>query len=162
MNKNPVVAFFTEGFYNGANKIKLEKVENQENTPEVKLTSEEKLHQEMAEIQQQHAELKDKYMRLLADFDNYKKRTIKEKIDFMRTAAEDTMSALLPVLDDFDRALVEISKSNEEELRKGVELINNKLILFPLADTSEFFSISLLFLAINLVISFTSKFDHFN
>ncbi|MCR9287599.1 MAG: nucleotide exchange factor GrpE [Bacteroidetes bacterium] len=105
-----------------------ESVENQENTPEVKLTSEEKLHQEMAEIQQQHAELKDKYMRLLADFDNYKKRTIKEKIDFMRTAAEDTMSALLPVLDDFDRAKkIADDENSTEQFSEGVSLVYNKI-----------------------------------
>lgn len=108
-----------------------ESVENQENTPEVKLTSEEKLHQEMAEIQQQHAELKDKYMRLLADFDNYKKRTIKEKIDFMRTAAEDTMSALLPVLDDFDRAKkIADDENSTEQFSEGVSLVYKKYILF--------------------------------
>jgi len=105
-----------------------ESVENQENTPEVELTSEEKLHQEMAEIQQQHAELKDKYMRLLADFDNYKKRTIKEKIDFMRTAAEDTMSALLPVLDDFDRAKkIADDENSTEQFSEGVSLVYNKI-----------------------------------
>ncbi|MDB4727556.1 nucleotide exchange factor GrpE [Saprospiraceae bacterium] len=105
-----------------------ESVENQENTPEVKLTSEEKLHQEMAEVQQQHAELKDKYMRLLADFDNYKKRTIKEKIDFMRTAAEDTMSALLPVLDDFDRAKkIADDENSTEQFSEGVSLVYNKI-----------------------------------
>jgi molecular chaperone GrpE len=105
-----------------------ESVENQEDTPEVELTTEEKLQHEMAELQQQNAELKDKYMRLLAEFDNFKKRTIKEKIEFMRTAAQDTMTALLPVLDDFDRAKKNADDENSvEQFSEGVELVYNKL-----------------------------------
>jgi molecular chaperone GrpE len=70
---------------------------------------------------------KDKFLRLFAEFENYKRRTAKERIELFKTANEDVMVALLPVLDDFDRAYLEISKTNEKELLKGVELINNKL-----------------------------------
>ena len=66
-------------------------------------------------------------MRLFAEFENYKKRTSKERIELFKTASQDVMVALLPVLDDFDRAYSEISKTKEKEFLKGVELISNKL-----------------------------------
>ncbi|WP_083191772.1 nucleotide exchange factor GrpE [Formosa haliotis] len=78
------------------------------------------------ELQIQLKEEKDKFLRLFAEFENYKKRTSKERIELFKTANQDVMIALLPVLDDFDRAYTELSKSNEEELLKGVELIRNK------------------------------------
>lgn len=70
---------------------------------------------------------KDKFLRLFAEFENYKRRTAKERMDLFKTASKDVMVAMLPVLDDFDRALNEISKTEEEELKKGVLLISNKL-----------------------------------
>lgn len=72
---------------------------------------------------------KDKFLRLFAEFENYKKRTSRERIELFKTANEELMTVLLPVLDDFDRALNEIKKAGEEnnELLKGIELINNKL-----------------------------------
>ena len=70
---------------------------------------------------------KDKFLRLFAEFENYKKRTAKERIELFKTANEELMTVLLPILDDFDRGLAEISKANDEELLKGMELINNKL-----------------------------------
>lgn len=83
---------------------------------------------EQEETRIQLAELKDKYLRLFAEFDNYKKRTIKEKIDFMSTAAQDTMSALLPVLDDFDRAKKNAEdESSTEPFSEGVNLVYNKI-----------------------------------
>ena len=65
---------------------------------------------------------------MFAEFENYKKRTSKERIEFFKTAGQDILSSMLPVIDDFDRALSEISKSGDENLLKGVELIYNKLI----------------------------------
>jgi molecular chaperone GrpE len=70
---------------------------------------------------------KDKYLRLFAEFENYKRRTSKERIELFKTANQEVLLAMLPVLDDFDRALVEISKSEDETLTKGVELIHEKL-----------------------------------
>lgn len=70
---------------------------------------------------------KDKFLRLFAEFENYKKRTTKERIELYKTAGQDILQAMLPVLDDFDRAWNEISKSNDENLVKGVELIHVKL-----------------------------------
>ncbi len=86
----------------------------------VEQTVEEQLQEEL------RAE-KDKFLRLFAEFENYKRRTSKERIELFKTASEDVMVSLLPVLDDFDRAYLEISKTKEKELLKGVELINNKL-----------------------------------
>jgi len=109
--------------------------ENAENTKgkgkkqSKKLTKEEKLKLEIEELNIQVAELKDKYLRLFAEFDNYKKRTIKEKVDLMKTAAQDTMTALLPVLDDFDRAKQNAETENQEVHfdNEGVLLVYNKL-----------------------------------
>ena len=89
-------------------------VEKDEKTVEEQL--EESLQQE-----------KDKFLRLFAEFENYKRRTAKERIDLFKTANEEVMQALLPILDDFDRAYQEISKTEENDLLKGVELIKNKL-----------------------------------
>ncbi len=72
---------------------------------------------------------KDKYLRLFAEFENYKKRTTKERIELFKTASQDVMTALLPILDDFERALTHIEDDKEaEELRKGVLLIYQKLV----------------------------------
>jgi molecular chaperone GrpE len=70
---------------------------------------------------------KEKFLRLFAEFENYKKRTTKERIELFSTASQDVMVSLLPILDDFDRAYSEMSKSNDKDLLKGVELISNKL-----------------------------------
>ena len=70
---------------------------------------------------------KDKYLRLFAEFENYKKRTSKERIELYKTAGQDIIVSLLPVLDDFDRGLAEIKKVKEKELLKGMTLINDKL-----------------------------------
>jgi len=73
-------------------------------------------------------EEKDKFLRLFAEFENYKRRTAKERIELFSTASEEVMISLLPILDDFDRASVEIEKDQENETLKGVLLIKNKLI----------------------------------
>lgn len=93
--------------------------ENQENKAE-ELTAEEQLQEELAKE-------KDKFLRLFAEFENYKKRTAKERIDLFKTANKEVLEAMLPVLDDFDRAWAQISKSEDKALVKGVELIHEKL-----------------------------------
>lgn len=70
---------------------------------------------------------KDKFLRLFAEFENYKKRTSKERLELFKTASQDVIQSMLPVLDDFDRALKEIEKSEDTALIEGVELIHNKL-----------------------------------
>lgn len=70
---------------------------------------------------------KDKFLRLFAEFENYKKRTTKEKFELYKTAGQELMTSLLPIVDDFERALIHIEESPEtEELRKGVSLIHQK------------------------------------
>lgn len=70
---------------------------------------------------------KDKFLRLFAEFENYKRRTSKERTDLFKTASQDVLQAMLPVLDDFDRALIEIDKAEDKGLMDGVKLISSKL-----------------------------------
>lgn len=79
------------------------------------------------QLAQDLAKEKDKFLRLFAEFENYKKRTSKERLELFKTANQEVLLAMLPVLDDFDRASVEINKSDDENLKKGVELIHEKL-----------------------------------
>ena len=79
------------------------------------------------QLAQDLAKEKDKFLRLFAEFENYKRRTTKERIELFKTASQEVLLALLPVLDDFDRAMVEINKSEDELLVKVVELIHEKL-----------------------------------
>ncbi|HET8855013.1 MAG TPA: nucleotide exchange factor GrpE [Salinimicrobium sp.] len=86
--------------------------------------------EELTEKDQLKADLekeKDKFLRLFAEFENFKKRTGKERIELFKTASQDVMTSLLPVLDDFERAHAEITKAKDKNLAKGVELIQNKL-----------------------------------
>ena len=80
------------------------------------------------ELTEKNNELNDKYLRLYSEFDNYRKRTIKEKIDLQKSASQDLIADLLPVIDDFERALqaFEEHKADDETI-KGIELIYNKL-----------------------------------
>ncbi|MDH5475414.1 MAG: nucleotide exchange factor GrpE [Cyclobacteriaceae bacterium] len=84
---------------------------------------------ELDKIKDELAEAKDKYLRLYSEFDNYRRRTSKEKLELVKTANEDLISALLPVIDDFERA--EKSFDDESDIKaitEGVKLIANKLI----------------------------------
>ena len=79
------------------------------------------------QLVQDLAKEKDKFLRLFAEFENYKRRTAKERLDLFKTANQEVLQAMLPVMDDFDRALAEIKKSEDDVLLKGVELIHEKL-----------------------------------
>jgi molecular chaperone GrpE len=74
-------------------------------------------------IEEKFAELNDKHLRLFAEFENFKKRTAKERMDLYKTAGESILTALLPVLDDFERSI----KANQKQEDEGVVLIYNKL-----------------------------------
>ncbi|WP_424494804.1 nucleotide exchange factor GrpE [Salinimicrobium sp. GXAS 041] len=103
-------------------------IEEAENNKEKSNSSEGKT-EELSEEEQLKADLekeKDKFLRLFAEFENYKRRTSKERVEMFKTANQDVMTAMLPVLDDFDRALNEIKKAKDKNLLKGVELIHNK------------------------------------
>lgn len=99
--------------------------DNNTNTNEEQVIAEELSVEE--QLTQDLAKEKDKYLRLFAEFENYKRRTTKERIELFKTANQEVLLAMLPVLDDFDRAVVEIAKSEDEVLMKGVELIHEKL-----------------------------------
>lgn len=79
-------------------------------------------------LQVQLAEQKDKFLRLFADFDNFKKRNARERLDLIDTAARETIQSLLPVLDDFDRALQSMEKATDlDSVKNGVQLIHHKM-----------------------------------
>lgn len=94
----------------------------------VKKAKKPSLKEQLIEKEQELAELKDKYLRIFAEFDNYKKRTMKEKIEFMRNASEGVLTDILPVLDDFDRAkeMADDDKTTEV-FSDGVSIVYNKL-----------------------------------
>ena len=71
---------------------------------------------------------KDQFLRLFAEFENYKKRTSKERLELYKTASQEVVTALLAVVDDFERALIEMKKSEKQDQLQGIELIYNKLI----------------------------------
>lgn len=99
---------------------------NQENNNQA--TSQETItsDDDKVNFEEELAKEKDKFLRLFAEFENYKKRTTKERIELFKTANQEVLQALLPVVDDFDRALVEIQKSSDENLNKGITLIYDK------------------------------------
>ncbi len=104
--------------------------EQEQITPIENTEANEQLAEEIGAEEQLANDLKsekDKFLRLFAEFENYKKRTTKERIDLYKTANQDVLQAMLPVMDDFDRAIIEINKSEDENLIKGVDLIHNKL-----------------------------------
>ena len=100
---------------------------SQEN--EAPLTEEEKLAQELEKANEQIEEQKDKYLRLSAEFDNYLKRTMKEKAELILNGGEKSISSILPIVDDFERALKNMETATDvAAVKEGVELIYNKFM----------------------------------
>ncbi|RGT24816.1 nucleotide exchange factor GrpE [Bacteroides uniformis] len=100
---------------------------SQEN--EAPLTEEEKLAQELEKANEQIEEQKDKYLRLSAEFDNYRKRTMKEKAELILNGGEKSISSILPIVDDFERALKNMETATDvAAVKEGVELIYNKFM----------------------------------
>ncbi|MFV0249248.1 MAG: nucleotide exchange factor GrpE [Tenacibaculum sp.] len=93
---------------------------NKEEQPKQKVEKKESTSEEFLQLE------KDKFLRLFAEFENYKKRTSKERIELFKTASQELMTALLPIIDDFDRGLAEVKKAEDSELFKGMELISSK------------------------------------
>lgn len=106
-------------------KIQEEEIKNTEQQAQTEENQEVAKDEPTAEelIQQE----KDKYLRLFAEFENYKKRTTRERIELFKTASQELMTSLLPIMDDFDRGLTEIKKAKDKELLKGMQLISDKL-----------------------------------
>lgn len=94
--------------------------ESQQNEVEDTRTIEELLREE---VQTE----KEKFLRLFAEFENYKKRTSRERIELFKTASQDLMVAMLPVMDDFDRAMKELNDAKDDVHSQGVTLIHNKM-----------------------------------
>ena len=101
--------------------------ETQEETNQEPLSEVDQLKLQLAEAQEKNAELQDRYLRQAAEFDNYRKRTMKEKAELIKSAAEKLMVAELPVIDDMDRALENMEKgSDAEACIEGFKLIVHK------------------------------------
>jgi len=108
-----------EADQNGLENEEGEESENVKETEVEELSEEERLREDLAKE-------KDKFLRLFAEFENYKKRTSKERMDLFKTAGQEVIASLLPVLDDFDRAMKELAQSGDDGHFKGVELIKIK------------------------------------
>lgn len=104
----------------------LEEEKVQEETP---LTEEEKLAKELEILQEQLEDQKDKYLRLSAEFDNYRKRTMKEKAELILNGGEKSISSILPIVDDLERAITTMETATDvAAVKEGVELIYTKFI----------------------------------
>ena len=122
------------------NELENEKIDETNNTAEptqeqaateetTELTGEELLQKQLDEANEKVASLEDKYLRQVAEFDNYRKRTIKEKAELIKNGGERAIESILPVLDDFERAIQNMSKDESAaDMLTGVELIYNKFI----------------------------------
>jgi len=101
---------------------------NKKDKAKKKKSSLTKYKKQLEEKEKEIQELKDKYLRLMAEFENYKKRVVKEKEELRNTGSENVMLALLPVLDDFDRAKAMAEDPNtQESFSEGVQLVYDKL-----------------------------------
>ena len=95
----------------------------------VPMTHEEELEKELEKAQEEIEEQKDKYLRLSAEFDNYRKRTMKEKAELILNGGEKSLSSILPVVDDFERAIKTMETATDvQAVKEGVELIYNKFM----------------------------------
>ena len=104
----------------------IEKEDFVEENLEQEVVSKNEVTDDLNNTSDELAKEKDKFLRLFAEFENYKKRTLKERVDLIKTSNQEVLQAMLPVLDDFDRAILEISKSQDQAIFKGVELIYDK------------------------------------
>lgn len=100
-----------------------ENIEQTQNTPQ----EEQQPVNEVEILKEKLEREKEQYLRLFAEFDNYKKRTSRERLDIFKTANKEVITALLPVMDDFERGMTQIEKSEDENLITGVSLIQHKL-----------------------------------
>ena len=104
-------------------------VEETENVQEENKEVEEETLTPEEELKMQVKEANDKYLRLYSDFENFRKRTQKEKLDLYKTAGEDVISALLPILDDFERAQKAMAETDDvKSIKDGIDLIHNKTL----------------------------------
>lgn len=133
-NSKPVSGGEENGTIDNATESVSEEVKNPEDNTlelsqeEIKEPEIEETEKKLQELQAKYDELNDKYVRLYADFDNFRKRTIKERIEFITNANEEMIFSLLPILDDFDRATKFIAETMDiDAIIQGYELISNKI-----------------------------------
>ena len=107
-------------------KVEKESVEQEVNTPEAEAQQTEEVQQEATTPEEEIQELKDQNLRLYAEFENFRRRSAKERLDLIQTAGEKIFTVVLPILDDFERALKNLPEDAAE--RQGMELISNKLL----------------------------------
>lgn len=106
-----------------------EETQDQQTEEQIPLTREEELEKELEEAQGTIEEQKDKFLRLSAEFDNYRKRTLKEKAELILNGSEKSIGSILPVIDDFERAIKTMETATDvAAVKEGVELIYNKLM----------------------------------
>ena len=107
------------------------KEEVQVTTDEVQGTTEESKDERIAAMEERIAELEDKNLRMMAEFDNFRRRTNKEKLDLMATAGERIFTEMLPLVDDFERAVAVMDMTNDiDAVREGIKLIQQKFLSF--------------------------------
>lgn len=105
-----------------------EQVEEQAAEPQTEEPTAEEL---LAQAQERIAEIEDKNLRMMAEFDNYRRRTNKEKLELMETAGERIFTEMLPLVDDFERAIAVMDKTNDiDAVREGIKLIQQKFLSF--------------------------------
>ena len=109
------------------NKSKSKSKSKKKVIPSAKKTSKSNTPKKLKELSENLSQEKDKYLRLFAEFENFKKRTAKERVELFKTAGQDIISSILPIVDDFDRAIIQIP-SEEKKNFEGFVLISNKLI----------------------------------
>ena len=106
-----------------------EQPQNEQAEDATPLTHEEELEKELEKAQEEIEEQKDKYLRLSAEFDNYRKRTMKEKAELILNGGEKSLSSILPVVDDLERAIKTMETATDvNAVKEGVELIYNKFM----------------------------------
>lgn len=108
-----------------------ENCDNQSNCESTEETNSDNLAAQIEELQAKNAELNDQYLRLLADYDNYRKRTLREKSELIKNGGESALTSLLPVVDDFERAMANIENASDmKAVKEGIELIYGKFITY--------------------------------
>lgn len=110
------------------NEAAAEETESTEETLNQEKEEDTKETDPLAEAEEQIAKLKDQLLRTIAEFENYKKRTLKEKTELILNGGEKTITAILPVLDDFERALADTNTDDPAAIKKGMDLIFKKFI----------------------------------
>ena len=104
-----------------------QEVQNKKETKKDKAHKKNKVEEQLEKAEAELLEMKDKHIRLQAEFDNYRKRTLKERMELLKTAGESVLVGILPVIDDFDRAVQTLDSVEEESpIKDGVKLIYNK------------------------------------